>query len=141
MKPSRPVASDRACHHSPDLRHRQRRVTPRHRRRRMKTPAGPGQLSGDPGVGGCPQHLLLQHPEPISFLEAQVPSVHGLVVVECQHHAVRRACSEGGPGHPSPCRDGTGGPATPATTPATGPAAPSTALCHHRHHTTATSGL
>lgn len=54
----------------------------------------------------CQQHLLLQDLHPLPFLEAEVPSVHRLVVVECQHHAVPQACRRELPGHLSLCWDG-----------------------------------
>lgn len=53
-------------------------------------------------MGVFQQHLLLQNLHHVPLLEAEVPSVHCLVVIECQHHSVPQACSEGAPWAPLP---------------------------------------
>lgn len=149
MKPSCPVTSDRACHHSPFLRTKtaagqcwalcasgtqgasrrwaqrgaswrwavtgtlqhgakwaKSRKTASRATRASRTPCGRG-------------HLLLQDLQALSLLEAQVPGVQRLVVVERQHHAVPRACGERGSWGPVPAM----GP---------GPCHPTARPCHAR---------
>lgn len=149
MKPSCPVTSDRACHHSPFLRIKtaagqcwalcasgtqgasrrwaqrgaswrwavtgtlqhgakwaKSRKTASRATRASRTPCGRG-------------HLLLQDLQALSLLEAQVPGVQRLVVVERQHHAVPWACGERGSWGPVPAM----GP---------GPCHPTARPCHAR---------